>query len=81
MHVVDYGQPVSVFGMTVQDGDFVHADKHGAVVVPPEVLGVLESAIDKMQQSEAIILDPARQDGFDFEKFERAWAAFEKARI
>jgi len=34
----------------------------------------------KMQQTEQLILGPARAEGFDFAKFEAAWAAFEKAR-
>lgn len=81
VHVIDYGKPVTVFGLTVNDGDFVHADKHGAVVVPDDVLPKLAEAIAKMQASEALVLDPAREPGFGFEEFKAAWAAFEKARV
>lgn len=81
VHVVDFGEPVDVFGLTVRDGDFVHADRHGAVVVPPKVLAGLGQAIAKLQASEALVLDPARAADFDFEKFEAAWAAFEQARV
>jgi regulator of RNase E activity RraA len=34
VHVVDYGIEVTVHGMTVKSGDLIHADRHGAVVVP-----------------------------------------------
>ena len=81
VHVVDFDKPVTVFGLAVKPGDFIHADRHGAVVVPPEFLPVLSSAIAKMQDSEMLILEPARQSGFSIEAFEEAWAAFEKARI
>lgn len=81
VHVVDFDTPVSVFGLTVSPGDFVHADRHGAVVVPPEVLPELATAIEKMCKSESFILEPARRPDFDIGKFEQAWAAFEKARI
>ena len=81
VHVVDFDEPVTVFGLTVRPGDFVHADRHGAVVVPPDVLPGLVAAIRKMQADEALILEPARQPGFDFSKFEAAWAAFERARV
>lgn len=80
-HVVDFDQPVSVFGLTVKPGDFVHADRHGAVVVPEDVLPHLGEAISRTQASEALILGPARAPGFDFEAFEAAWTAFEKARV
>jgi regulator of RNase E activity RraA len=81
VHVVDIGGPVTVFGLTISDGDFIHADRHGAVLVPPDVLPVLGVAIEKMRRSENIILAPARKGKMTFAEFEEAWLAFEKARV
>jgi regulator of RNase E activity RraA len=80
VHVTAVDIPVRVFGLTVNPGDLVHADRHGAVVIPPDVIPDLELAIHKMQQTERLILDPARQTGFDFKAFEVAWKAFEDAQ-
>lgn len=80
VHVRSIGQPVRVMGLAVRQGDLVHTDRHGAVVVPPEVIAPLAAAIRKMQNTERLILDSARKPGFDFAAFEAAWAAFEKAR-
>ena len=80
VHVLEIGTPVTVFGLTVAPGDLVHADRHGAVVVPPDVTPMLSAAIRKMQETEALVLVPARSPGFDFAAFETAWTAFEKAR-
>lgn len=80
VHVRSVNQPVSIMGMRVHPGDLIHADRHGAVVIPPEVVGQLAEAIGKMQETERLVLDPARAEGFDFEAFEAAWTAFEKAR-
>lgn len=80
VHVRSIGQPVSIFGMQVEDGDLVHADRHGAVVVPKEVIPLLEAAIDKLLATEQLILAPARKAGFGLAEFEAAWAAFEQAR-
>jgi regulator of RNase E activity RraA len=80
VHVQEIGTPVKIFGMTVAMGDLVHADRHGAVVIPPEVIDQLAAAIGKMQDTEQLVLGPAREPGFDFAKFEAAWAAFEAAR-
>jgi regulator of RNase E activity RraA len=80
VHVKEIGTRVTIFGMTVGQGDLIHADRHGAVVIPPDVLGNLAAAIQKMQETENLILEPARQLGFDFAAFERAWSAFEKSR-
>ncbi len=80
VHVLDLGQPVRIFGLTIAQGDLIHADRHGALVIPPAVIPHLAAAIKKMQATERLILDPARTPGFDFDKFEAAWAAFEAAR-
>lgn len=80
VHVRDVGIPVTIFGLSVNDGDLVHADRHGALVVPPDVLDTLENAIRKLLDTERLILKPAQEEGFDFEAFEKAWASFEAAR-
>ncbi len=80
VHVRSIGQPVTIFGMQVSDGDLVHADRHGALVIPPEVIPVLEAAIDKLLDTEQLILGPALKEGFGIAELELAWAAFEKAR-
>ena len=80
VHVKEIGTPVTVFGLEIANGDLVHADRHGALVIPPEVVPDLEAAILKMQETEQIVLSAARQPGFDFDAFETAWTAFEKAR-
>lgn len=80
VHVKEIGTPVEIFGITVAAGDLVHADRHGAVVIPEDVIENLEAAIDKLLSTEHLILEPARQPGFDFYTFEAAWAKFEKNR-
>ena len=34
VHPVEFGRPVTVSGMLVVSGDLIHADQHGAVVIP-----------------------------------------------
>ena len=80
VHVREIGTKVTIFGMEVADGELVHADRHGAVVIPSDYLGELEAAITKLVDTEQLVLGPAREPGFDFAAFEKAWAAFEKAR-
>ena len=79
-HVRTLGQPVQIMGLVVAQGDLIHADRHGAVVIPPEVIPGLASALARLQSTERIILDAARAGGLDFATFEAAWTAFEHAR-
>ncbi|MEX1663433.1 RraA family protein [Thioclava sp. 15-R06ZXC-3] len=80
VHVRALDVPVSVFGLTVTPGALIHADRHGAVVIPKEVVTGLAAGIAKLQKTERIVLDAARAPDFDFNRFEQAWEAFERAR-
>lgn len=80
VHVKEIGTPVTVFGLCIKDGDLVHADRHGALVIPTDILPALEGAIWRLLDTEKLVLEPARAKGFDFAAFEAAWAAFEAAR-
>jgi regulator of RNase E activity RraA len=78
VQVVDFGKPVDVLGLAVQDGDIVHADRHGALVVAREVVEKLPAAIDLMTRREKVILEAARAPGFDVARLREAYAASEK---
>ncbi len=80
VHVREIGTPVTVFGLRIADGDLVHADRHGAVVIPESHVSDLATAIRKLVATERLVLDPARAEGFDLAAFQAAWAAFERAR-
>mgnify|MGYP000306640150 CR=1 FL=1 len=80
IHVTGFGMPVEVFGLTVRQGDLVHADRHGAVVIPSDVIGGLQQAIRALQESERIVLETARRADFDMDVFEKVWARFEETR-
>ena len=65
VHLVGFGDQVKVAGMRVDDGDLIHADQHGAVVIPTGVAGDVMDAADLIARREAVIIDAARQPGFD----------------
>ena len=73
-HIVDFGAQVNVTGMTVNHGDIVHADRHGAVVVPRDAVAKLPAAVDLLSRREAVILAAARSGGFDIDALKRAMA-------
>ncbi|MEZ8029281.1 RraA family protein [Enterovibrio norvegicus] len=80
VHIESIGEPVEVFGLRVSHGDLIHADRHGAVVIPTDIVPVLADAIDTLLSNEQIILKAAREEGFNFDRFEQAWAEFERVR-
>ena len=80
VHVTDVDVPVEVFGVTLKPNDFVHADRHGIVNIPREVIGNLGEGILTLLRNEKIILDVTKGKDFSYEKFVKAWEKFEKAR-
>ncbi len=73
VHVVGYSQPVTVSGMRVASGELIHADQHGAVVIPWEVADQVLAAAKDIAAGEAVIIKAAQQPGFDINKLRQAW--------
>jgi len=43
---ISWGEPVEVFGTTVNPGDLIHADKHGFLIIPEEdQAGILQASL------------------------------------
>jgi regulator of RNase E activity RraA len=63
VHVVDFGIDVNVHGMAVRSGDLVHADRHGAIVVPTDKIDAMKAALDGLAAREAKIIAAAKAGG------------------
>ena len=74
VHVADWGGTVNVHGMEVDDGDLIHADQHGAVVIPLDSAQAVANEAKKIMARERILIDAAKQPGFNMEKMRQAWA-------
>lgn len=60
VHVVDFGVNVNIHGMAVKSGDLIHADRHGAVVVPVNTIDGMKAAAPKLAANEARIIEAAK---------------------
>ncbi|HQR12167.1 MAG TPA: RraA family protein [Casimicrobiaceae bacterium] len=65
---VGIGGEVEVFGLRVRPGDLIHADRHGAVIVPPTLVRALPEAAREVARRESRILTVARGPGCTAEK-------------
>jgi regulator of RNase E activity RraA len=73
VHLVEFGGTVSVFGMIVSANDIIHADRHGAVVIPPDAVEKLPAAIDLLSRREKVIIEASKQPGFSIERLRQAY--------
>jgi regulator of RNase E activity RraA len=60
VHAVDFGCEVTVHGMAVKSGDLIHADRHGAIVVPTDKMEALKKALADITAKEAKIIEAAK---------------------
>ncbi len=74
VHVEAIDLEVTVHGMTVRPGDLIHADRHGAVVLPADILAELLLAVDLCTRREAPILAAARHADFTIAELRAAMA-------
>lgn len=75
VHVVDIDCQVTVYGLTVSTNDIVHADRHGAVMVPRDAVKALPAVVDLIARREAKIIEAAKAPGFNVEKLKAAMGA------
>lgn len=73
VHPVGFGTPVTVAGMRVKDGDLVHADQHGAVVIPHDAAEDVPGAAAAIARREAVIIQASQEPGFNMERLRQAW--------
>jgi regulator of RNase E activity RraA len=73
VHVTEIDVPVTVFGLSVKPDDLIHADRHGAVIIPEKYLTDMPAAIELTIRKEQPILKAARAPGFTPEKLRAAW--------
>jgi regulator of RNase E activity RraA len=74
VRVESFGEPVTVHGLQVVHDDVIHADRHGAVVIPSAALPDLAQAIDLCTRREAPVIAAARASGFGIDQLHAAMA-------
>jgi regulator of RNase E activity RraA len=73
VHLVEFGGTVSVGGMVVSANDIIHADRHGAVVVPPDAVAKIPEVVDLLTRRERVLIEASKQPGFSIERLRQAY--------
>lgn len=71
-HIVEFGHPVDIGGLTISTGDLLHADMHGIVSVPHTVADRIPTAADAILSHERRVLELCRSKDFSIEKLRDA---------
>ena len=58
-HMLEFGRPVEVGGLTVAPGDLLHGDVHGVLQIPPEIARDIPAAAIRLAALEAQVIEIA----------------------
>jgi regulator of RNase E activity RraA len=75
VHVVEIGVEVTVCGMIVKPYDLIHADRHGAVVIPHDLAAKVPEAAALVARKERVVIEASRKPGFSVAELRKAFAA------
>ncbi len=67
VHIVEYGVPVTIGGLTVSPGDIVMGDQHGVLTVPKDIAADIPKAVEEVEKGERRIIDFCRSSSFTSE--------------
>ena len=67
VHMVEYGVPVTIGGLTVDPGDIVMGDQHGVLTVPRDIAADIPRAVDEVEVGERKIIDFCKSSDFTIE--------------
>jgi len=79
IHVVEFGQPVKVGGLTVNSGDLLHGDQHGVQTVPLDIASQIPAAAHRIVAAERSLIELCRSPQFSLDALRAALAAQRKA--
>jgi regulator of RNase E activity RraA len=55
-HIVDFGEPVRVGGLSVDSGDIVYGDCHGLMTIPDDIVEQLPAKVAEMWKAEREVI-------------------------
>ena len=70
-HLEDFGKTVSIGGMKVKPGDIIHADKHGAIVIPQAQAKDVLKAVLAVESYERPLIQLCKSPAFSTLELER----------
>lgn len=72
MHIVEFGTPVEIFGLSVRSGDLLFADIHGVISIPLEIAARVPEVARQIRAQEQEIIDLCQSPEFSLEKLLKA---------
>jgi 4-hydroxy-4-methyl-2-oxoglutarate aldolase len=73
VHMMDFGMPVTVGGLTVNPGDLIMGDKHGVISIPREIAADVPQAAKMVEDWERGVIDFCKTESFSLDGLAERW--------
>ena len=80
VHLVDFGTPVEVGGVTVHPGQLIHADPHGVLLIPDQVAAYLAEVAEAYEAVEQEFVRKVRAPDFSLDRLKAEYEIFASRR-
>jgi 4-hydroxy-4-methyl-2-oxoglutarate aldolase len=67
-HMVDFGEPVEIFGLTIRTGELLYGDGHGLLTIPIEIAAEIPRIAEEIARERKTIIDLCRSPDFSLDK-------------
>ena len=67
-HIVEFGQPATIGGLTVSSGDIVYGDRHGLLTIPPDIVERVPEAVERMSRAERHVIALCQSPAFSVDR-------------
>jgi len=68
VHMVSFGEPVDIAGLSIAPGDLLFGDAHGVLSIPPAVASAVPSIAAAMREQERGVIEYCRSRDFSLER-------------
>jgi 4-hydroxy-4-methyl-2-oxoglutarate aldolase len=67
-HIVEFGEPVELGGLTISSGDLIHGDRHGILKIPLSIAAEVPQEASKIVCEERKLIEFCHSPGFSLEE-------------
>ena len=68
VHIVEFGQPVTVGGLGVNSGDVLFGDRHGLLTIPESIVAQVPAVAERMLAAERDVIALCQSPSFSLEQ-------------
>jgi regulator of RNase E activity RraA len=72
VHIVEFGNPVTVGGLAIRPGDLIHGDRHGILTIPHNLAAEIPAVAGSIRKKKRDVIELSRKPGISHEELSNA---------